>query len=106
MSAATGFRKQRATRGLDGMNTPSHTSTSTSNNGLAIGAFIMGLLGVALPAIICGHISRKQIDRSGGLQTNRWMATTAIVCGWAWIALYVLIIIIAAVAAGGSASSY
>jgi hypothetical protein len=87
------------------MSTSPHTSASTSNNGLAIGAFIMGLLGVALPAVICGHISRKQIDGSGGLQTNRWMATTAIVCGWAWMALYVLIII-ATVAAGGSGSSY
>jgi hypothetical protein len=76
--------------------------TATKTNGLALAAFIMALLGISLPAAICGHVSREQIDRSAGMETNRWMATTAIIVGWIGVGLYCLLIVLMLAAAGGS----
>ena len=54
---------------------------SQPTNSMALTSMILGLLGLfvaliftAIPAVICGHIARKEIRTSGGLQTGDGMA--------------------------------
>src|SRR4051812_6919257 len=60
-------------------------------NALAIVAFMFGMLGVGLPAVICGLLGRRQIDRSRGAERGRWMATTGLILGVVFTALDVLL---------------
>jgi hypothetical protein len=78
------------------------------NNVLAIAAFVMALMGISLPAVICGYMARQQILRSAGLEQNRWMATAAIVVGGIGVAFWTLIVLLALVSGGSdySSSSY
>jgi Domain of unknown function (DUF4190)/Domain of unknown function (DUF1707) len=65
-------------------------------NGMAIGAFVCGLLELftfgftAIPAVILGHSARRQIRRSG--QHCDGMALTGLILGWLGIAVFVLIV--------------
>jgi hypothetical protein len=66
-------------------------------NGLAIGAFICGLLEVctfgvtAIPAIILGHNARRQIRRTG--EHGDGLAITGLVLGWLGVAMFALLVI-------------
>jgi hypothetical protein len=53
-------------------------------------------------ALVFGYVARGQIDRSGGTQSGRGMATAGIVLGWVWLGLLVVYIVIAIAAAAGS----
>ena len=81
---------------------PPPLSVPTRKNSLALAAFVMSLISVWLPGLICGYIARRQIDRSGGAETGRGLATAAIVLGWVWCGIIVLILIASASAGGGS----
>lgn len=66
-------------------------------NGLAIGSLVCALLGISLPAVIMGHIARRQIRE--GNQNGDGLAVAGLVIGWLGVAFYALLFI-AAIAAG------
>jgi len=73
---------------------------SQPTNPMALTSMILGLLGLfvawiftAIPAVICGHIARKQIRASGGLQTGDGMALTGLITGYLVIVLTILMVI-------------
>ncbi|MFP6857711.1 MAG: DUF4190 domain-containing protein, partial [Roseibacillus sp.] len=53
----------------------------------------MAWIFTAIPAVICGHIARKQIRASGGLQTGDGMALTGLITGYLVIVLTILMVI-------------
>ena len=64
---------------------------------MADAAAVLGILGVfalpviaSIPAVICGLIAQRQIDRSGGVQQGRGLATTGVVLGVSVLILYPL----------------
>jgi hypothetical protein len=81
---------------------PYAVAARPKTNGVAIAAFVLGLLGFSIPALICGYIGRNQIDRSGGREEGRWMATTGIVLGWVVTGLYALVFVLMVVVAASS----
>ena len=67
-------------------------------NGLALAALICGCLqfvtGVSfIPAIICGHIARSQIRRSGGQQQGAGMALAGLILGYVGMVFMIVAII-------------
>ena len=71
-------------------------------NTLAVISLLFGILGwTALPliggivAIITGHIARKEIRQSGGVEDGDGLATAGIVLGWVSIAAGLLFIMLA-----------
>jgi Domain of unknown function (DUF4190)/Domain of unknown function (DUF1707) len=76
-----------------------------TTNGMAIGAFICGLLQLvsggltSIPAVILGHAARRQIRRTG--QRGEGLATAGLVLGWLGIAFLVLCVILATAAIAG-----
>lgn len=73
---------------------------SQPTNSMALTSMILGLLGLfvaliftAIPAVICGHIARKEIRTSGGLQTGDGMALTGLITGYLVIVLTILMVI-------------
>src|SRR4051794_6239442 len=81
---------------------PPALPVNARKNGLAVAAFVMSLISVWLPGLICGYIARRQIDRSGGAETGRGMATAAIILGWVWCGIVVIALIATAASSGGS----
>jgi hypothetical protein len=72
------------------------------NNSKAIWALVLGIVGIlccgvlGIPAIILGRQAQGEIDRSGGAQSGRGMATAGFVLGIiACIGLVVVAILIA-----------
>jgi Domain of unknown function (DUF4190)/Domain of unknown function (DUF1707) len=78
-------------------------------NGLAVAALILGVteiftLGLtALPALICGHLSKGQIRERD--EDGEGMAVTGIVLGWLGVALWLLLIFLGIMATGDSGAS-
>jgi hypothetical protein len=73
------------------------------SNGVATAALVLGLFGMAIPAIICGHIARGQIRRTG--ENGDGMAVAGLVLGYGVLA-FCMVLIVAALAAashGGAA---
>jgi len=79
-------------------------------NGMATAALVLGLLefvtagATAIPAIICGHIARGQIRRSG--EQGDGLAVSGLVLGYLAVALGLLVVTVALVAfsrSGGAA---
>lgn len=64
-------------------------AAAPSTNGLAIASLILGLCGLGVPAVVCGHIALSQIRRSGGVQEGRGIAIGGLVAGYIAIALVV-----------------
>lgn len=62
-------------------------------NTLAIVALVLGLVGVSLGGVICGHIALSQIRRTG--EGGRGMAIAGLVLGYIWIAVSVVLIVAA-----------
>jgi hypothetical protein len=79
-------------------------------NGLAIASLVCGILSVffcfcgglflGIPAVICGHLSLKQLNTLGNLQKGRGMAIAGLICGYLGIAFFAIMIL------GGDESSY
>lgn len=72
-----------------------------------VGLFTYGVLSIA--GVIMGHISLKQIKRTG--ESGRGMALAGLIVGYVGIGIYVVVIILfilgfAALAAAGTLSSY
>lgn len=71
------------------------------NNGLAIASLVCSCAGFLfiLPAIlgvVFGFVARSQIRQSGGRQGGDGLAVAGIIVGFAWIALFVILIIVGA----------
>lgn len=52
----------------------------TSN--LAIWSLVLGLLGISIPAIICGHVGRSAIRKSNGTLDGKGMALAGLILGY------------------------
>jgi nitrate reductase NapE component len=63
---------------------------ATKTNKLAILALVLAIVSGPVLALVLGYIARRQIDRSGGRQTGRGMAVTAIVLGWVILGIVVV----------------
>jgi hypothetical protein len=79
---------------------PPYGGASSGTNGLAIASLVCGICGFlcivpAVLGIVFGYRARRQIDESGGVQQGRGMATAGLVCGWVWVALTIVYIIVA-----------
>lgn len=66
---------------------PQHNVLAWVSLGLAIGFVLFGVL-TSIPAIICGHLARGQIRRTG--QQGAAAALTGLVLGYVFTALAVL----------------
>ena len=78
---------------------PYYPPAQQSTNGLAIGSLVCALLGISLPAVIMGHVARKQIRlRNEG---GDGLAVAGLIIGWLGVAFYALIFITAIISAGG-----
>jgi Domain of unknown function (DUF1707)/Domain of unknown function (DUF4190) len=79
-------------------------STLANTNGLAIASLACGLAQfvfgplATIPAIVLGHMARRQIKRTG--EQGAGLALAGLVLGWAAVILGILLIIAAAIAAG------
>jgi len=87
------------------IDTPQATPRS-STNGLAIAGFVLGIvwlfwLGSAL-AIIFGHISLRQIKRTG--ESGRGFAIAALALGYTGAATFVLMIVLTVVGANDASN--
>jgi uncharacterized membrane protein len=73
---------------------------SAQTNGMATAALVLGLLefvtvGItAIPAIICGHVARSQIKRTG--EQGDGMAVTGLVLGYGAVVFFVFMLVILA----------
>ena len=87
---------------------PAHPQAASSveagrTSGKALGSLITGIFGLAMfpfaiVAIILGHISRSEIQKSNGRMQGAGMALTGLVFGYLGIAFIPIILIIAAIA--------
>lgn len=82
---------------------PPFSDSQPKTSGLAITSLVLGILGVvlivvcvgpllAIPAVICGHIARSRIKRSGGAITGSGLALGGLITGYIGIALGVVLI--------------
>lgn len=69
-------------------------------NTLAVVALVLGVVGVSLGGVICGHIALSQIRRTG--EGGRGMAIAGLVLGYLWIAVVVILLLVAASVASSS----
>jgi hypothetical protein len=83
-------------------------AAGTSMNGLAIASFVCSIVGfffiTFIVAIVLGFVARSQIKNSGGRQRGDGLAIAGIIIGFAWVAFYVLLIIVGAVSNNTSSS--
>jgi hypothetical protein len=73
---------------------------------MAIGAFVCGLLGISVVAIVLGFVARNQINRSGGREGGAGLALAGIILGFIWVGISILIFISLVVAAHQLNSQY
>ena len=57
---------------------------------LAVLSFTCGWLFTAIPAVVCGHIARAKIRKSGGALGGRGIATGGLVVGYMALVLGVM----------------
>ena len=83
-------------------------------DGLAIASLVCGILAIVscyiwglfgIPAVICGHLSKKKMTASPTPIAGQGMATAGLVMGYIGIALQACVIIVFLVAFVGAASS-
>jgi len=71
------------------------------NNGLAVASLVCSCAGFLffLPAVlgvIFGFVARSQIRQSGGTQGGDGLALAGIIVGFAWMGLFVILVIVGA----------
>lgn len=66
-------------------------------NGFAVASLILALVGITIPALVCGYLGRRQIDESQGTEKGRGLAVAGIVLGWLQVALGIGLVILLAV---------
>jgi Domain of unknown function (DUF4190)/Domain of unknown function (DUF1707) len=81
---------------------------NSTTNGLAVASFVCGLLQMfmgitTIPAIVLGHMARKQIRQNG--QQGDGLAVAGLVLGWLGVALFALFAVVVAVAAAKSGAA-
>ncbi len=79
---------------------PAPTTTSTWAIISLIGGILgwLGLFGLGgLVAIICGHVGKSEIKKSGGTVTGGGMATAGLILGYLNVAITILAVILAIV---------
>ena len=79
-----------------------------STNGLAIASLVCSILGISLIGVILGHIALSQINNSNGMQGGRGLAIAGLIIGYiglAFAVLFILLIIIGAIASSSSPST-
>jgi Domain of unknown function (DUF4190)/Domain of unknown function (DUF1707) len=81
---------------------------NNTTNGLAVASFVCGLLQMfmgitTIPAIVLGHMARKQIRQTG--QQGDGLAVAGLVLGWLGVALFALFAVVVAVAAAKSGAA-
>jgi Domain of unknown function (DUF4190) len=69
---------------------PSTAPTAIWSLVLAIVSFFCGWLFTALPAVICGHVARSKIRKSGGVLGGMGIATAGLIVGYIAIAVGVM----------------
>lgn len=86
---------------------PAAPPAPPGTNALAITAMICGIvqffgfwLLATIPAVVCGHIARRQIKRTG--EQGAGMATAGIVLGWIGVGLSVLAAVLIAIIAAAA----
>lgn len=79
---------------------------ASGTNGMAVGAFVCGLLGISAVAIVLGFVARNQINRSGGREGGAGLALAGIILGFIWVGITIFIFISLAVAAHQLNSQY
>ena len=57
---------------------------------LAVLSFTCGWLFTAIPAVICGHIARAKIRKSGGVLSGKGIATTGLILGYVALVLGIM----------------
>jgi hypothetical protein len=57
---------------------------------LAVLSFTCGWLFTAIPAVICGHVARAKIRRSGGTLAGKGIATAGLILGYIALALGIM----------------
>jgi Domain of unknown function (DUF4190) len=57
---------------------------------LAVVSFLGGWLFTAIPAVICGHVARSKIRKSGGALRGKGIATAGLIVGYIALALGVM----------------
>lgn len=81
---AAGWAPLHTVPGIGGGN----PSVVPRTSGLAITSLVLGICSfftiglTAIPAVICGHIARGKIRRSGGARTGGGLALAGIICGY------------------------
>lgn len=71
------------------------------NNGLAIASLVCSCAGFlflipAVLGVILGFVARSQIRQSRGMQAGDGLAVAGIIVGFAWILLFVILVIVSA----------
>jgi Domain of unknown function (DUF4190) len=69
---------------------PSTAPTAIWSLILAILSFFCGWLFTAIPAVICGHVARSKIRKSGGALSGMGIATAGLIVGYAAIVVGVM----------------
>jgi hypothetical protein len=87
-----------------------YPGTVTRTNALAITSMVCGIvqffgfwLLAAIPAIVCGHIARRQIRQTG--EQGAGMALAGLILGWVGVALTAIIVIVVIVIAVAATNS-
>ena len=77
------------------------TVVAMPTNAMAITSMVLGLLGIfllgplgSIPAIICGHMARRQIQDSNGQQQGDGMALAGLITGYIITALYAALVLL------------
>ena len=70
-----------------------HAAAPSNTQGLAIASLVLGILSfltaglTAIPAVICGHVSRATIRKSAGAQTGDGLALVGLILGYVGVAI-------------------
>jgi Domain of unknown function (DUF4190)/Double zinc ribbon len=62
-------------------------------NGFAVASIALALIGGSILAIIFGHVALNQIERSGGRQEGRGLATAGLVLGWIEVVVAIIVFV-------------
>ncbi len=79
---------------------PAPAAARVEQSGLAIASLILGILGVtavpvitSVPAVICGHMAKAEIRKSGGRLSGEGMATAGLITGYFSLVCCILFVI-------------